>query len=115
MPIEKINWDKHDIVTCDDRGRATLGKEYANERVFVYIAEFPDRGELGSEPVDEDIQSVLTKMLSWADRNDIDTMTHLLDPINGIVTDKNGNRHRSPYSVENQGGMTQAVRREADE
>jgi len=102
MPVEKINWDKHDVVDCDDRGRATLGSEYANERVFVYVAEIPDAGEIPAESVGRDKSEVLSKMLSWANENDIETMTHLLDPINGIVTDKNGERHRSPYSLENQ-------------
>lgn len=102
MVRETIDWDKHDVVTCDDRGRATLGSEYSNERVFVYVVEMPDKDELG-ETVESDVSSVLTNMLQWADREGIDTMTHLLDPENGIVTDKNGNRHKSPYSVNNQG------------
>jgi len=99
MPVEQINWDKHDIVTCDDRGRATLGSEYANERVFVYVAEVPD----AADSMSDEKKRVLTKMAQWARENDIETMTHLLDPINGIVTDKSGEKHRSPYSLENQG------------
>lgn len=100
MPVEKIQWDKHDIVECDDRGRATLGSEFAGERVFVYVAEVPDGGELAGEPVNRDTSEVLSNMLSWARENDIETMTHLLDPETGIVTDKHGEEHQSPYSVE---------------
>jgi len=103
MPVEKINWDKHDIVTCDDRGRATLGSEYANERVFVYVAELPKMSDIADEPMGDEKKHVLTRMSKWARENDIETMTHLLDPINGIVTDKSGEKHRSPYSLENQG------------
>lgn len=99
MPVEKINWDKHDVVTCDDRGRATLGSEYADEKVFVYVAEMPDMDELAEEPVPDHISDVLGKMLSWADDNDIETMTHLLDPETGVVTDKQGNEHQSPHSL----------------
>jgi len=104
VPVEKINWDKHDVVECDERGRATLGSEYANERVFVYVAELPNVDELASpaQAPDDDTARVLGKMLSWARENDIDTLTHMLDPENGIVTDKHGERHRSPYSVNDQ-------------
>lgn len=98
MPIEKIRWDKHDVVECDERGRATLGSEYANERIFVYVAEMPDTDEL-TEPVPDEEQDVLSKMLSWARENDIDTMAHLLDPESGVVIDKQGNRHISPYAL----------------
>jgi hypothetical protein len=47
MPVENINWDKHDVVECDDRGRATLGSEYANERVFVHVAPVAECRECG--------------------------------------------------------------------
>lgn len=99
MPVEKINWDKHDVVTCDERGRATLGSEYADEKVFVYVAEMPDVDELAEEPVPDEISDVLGKMLKWADDNDIETMTHLLDPETGVVTDKQGNEHQSPHTI----------------
>jgi len=101
MPIEEIKWDKHDVVDCDERGRATLGSEYAGERVFVYVSELPDAKELPLErETPEEIRKTLTRMLSWARENDIDTMTHLLDPHSGEVTDKHGETHQSPYSVE---------------
>jgi len=98
MPVEKINWDKHDVVTCDERGRATLGTEYANERVFVYVSELPETDDLGEE-LPKKQQRVLSKMLKWANDNDIDTLTHLLDPFTGVVTDKDGNKHDSPYNL----------------
>jgi len=98
VPVEQIRWDKHDIVECDDRGRATLGNEYANERILVYLAELPDVDDLG-DPIPEEEKRVLSQMLSWAKENDIETMTHLLDPQTGIVTDKQGNKHKSPYGL----------------
>ena len=98
MPIDEIQWDKHDVVECDERGRATLGSEYANERVFVYISELPDADEVG-EPVPDAEKNVLSQMLSWARENGIDTMTHLLNPVTGVVRDKHGEEHQSPYSL----------------
>jgi len=68
MPVEKINWDKHDIVTCDDRGRATLGSEYANERVLVYVAELPKMSDIADEPMGDEKKRVLTKMSKWHEK-----------------------------------------------
>lgn len=100
MPVEKINWDKHDVVTCDERGRATLGSEYANERVFVYVAELPDMDELEPEPIPDEERDVLSSMLGWAHKNGIETMTHLLDPYTGEVTSKDGEVYQTPFSLE---------------
>ena len=96
MPIEKVHWDKQDVVSCDERGRATLGKEYANEQVFVYIAE-PLEVDEYIRPSDKE-REVLNKMVGWASDNvegwfDLDADT-------GIVTDKWGEEHQSPYGLE---------------
>jgi hypothetical protein len=95
MPIEKVNWDKQDVVSCDERGRATLGKEFADEQVFVWVAR-PDYGE--GERVSDEEQKVLNKMVSWASDN-VDEYFDL-DPHTGIVTDKWGEEHQSPFSLE---------------
>jgi len=95
MPIERIQWDKQDVVTCDDRGRATLGKEFANEQVYVYIAEI-DIPE--TNPVSDEEQSVLSDMAVWADEN-VDEYIDL-DARSGVVTDKYGEEYQSPYSID---------------
>jgi len=95
MPIEKIHWDKQDVVSCDDRGRATLGKEFANEQVFVYIAR-PDY-EAGTRVSDAE-EEVLSKMATWADKH-VDEFFDL-NAETGIVTDKHGEEFQSPYSLD---------------
>ena len=95
MPIEEIHWDKQDVVTCDERGRATLGKEFANEQVFVYVAEPPKIEDTIRPPERE--REVLTQMAQWAEEN-VDGYFDL-DPDTGIVTDKWGEEHQSPYSL----------------
>ena len=96
MPIEKVCWDKQDVVSCDERGRATLGKEFANEQVFVYIATTPDMED--TVRVSDEEQEVLDQMVGWAEIN-IDGYFDL-DPDTGIVTDKWGEEHQSPYGLE---------------
>lgn len=96
MPIEEIHWDKQDVVTCDERGRATLGKEFANEQVFVYVAEPPKIEDTIRPPERE--REVLGEMVQWADEQNIEHYFHL-DANTGIVTDKWGEEHQSPYSL----------------
>jgi len=95
MPIEQIQWDKQDVVTCDERGRATLGKEFADEQVYVYIAEI-DIPE--TNPIGDKEQAVLNDMVGWASEN-VDEWIDL-NARSGIVTDKYGEEHQSPYSLE---------------
>lgn len=95
VPVEEINWDKQDLVKCDERGRATLGSEFANEQVLVWIAEAPD---YGGEPVPGDLEDVLSNMLSWA--GDQDFEIYDLHPETGEVEDKHGELHESPYSYD---------------
>lgn len=99
VPIEKIRWDKQDVVTCDERGRATLGSEYANEQVFVWIAETPEPDELGERP-DKETRVVLSKMIQWA--NDEGITAFDLDSESGVITDKKGDNYQSPYSTEDE-------------
>jgi hypothetical protein len=100
MPIEEIHWDKQDVVTCDERGRATLGSEFADEQVFVYIAETPEVEEVHRP--DEEKRRVLSLMASWAIENVEDY--HDFDAETGIVRDKYGEEHQSPYSLEGEDG-----------
>lgn len=97
MPVESVNYDKHDVVTCDERGRATLGSEYANEQVFVYVAELPDPGEL-EEPSPEREREA-EKIAGWAVENNIPVMD--IDENEGTVKDKQGEWHQTPYGLEN--------------
>lgn len=97
MPVEEIDWDKQDIVKCDERGRATLGSEFADQQVYVWIAETPDFDEEYSRPPDE-FRDVLSKMASWASENDIDWYD--ADPERGVVIDKYGEEHETPHQVD---------------
>jgi len=100
MPIEKIQWDKQDVVSCDERGRATLGTEFADQQVFVYIAETSEVEDVHRP--DDETRRVLSKMAAWASDNVEDYFD--LDPDTGIVTDKYGEEHQSPYSLEGGNG-----------
>lgn len=96
MPIERIHWDKQDLVACDDRGRATLGSEFANKQVFVYIANTPDPDEL-VEPREAE-KDTLGQMVSWANEEldeDVDWID--LDAERGVVVDKYGEEYETPY------------------
>ena len=93
MPIETIAWDKQDVVSCDERGRATLGTEFADEQVFVWIARTPDADEL-VEPSDAE-KETLTNMASWASEN-VDKWFNLKAE-EGVVVDKRGNEYETPY------------------
>lgn len=99
MPVERIHWDKQDVVTCDERGRATLGSEYANEQVFVHVSELPEPDEL-ERPTDEEREE-LSSMAVWATENVEGWID--LDPKTGIVTDRYGEERQSPYGLENGG------------
>lgn len=95
MPIEKVNWDKYDVVSCDDRGRATLGKEFANKQLFVWIAEADvDNYE---KVINTDEKDELDKMVAWAEENVDDYVR--LRPSLGIVMDKEGNKYYSPFGL----------------
>lgn len=100
MPIEKIGWDKQDIVSCDERGRATLGSEYANDQVLVYIAETADMDEIQEwhEPSDREKEE-LGKMYEWAEENVENWFD--LHPDTGIVVDKYGEEYQSPHGLDN--------------
>lgn len=96
MPIERIVWDKQDVVRCDERGRATLGSEFAGEQVFVYVARPPDFDDY-VEPSPEEKQ-VLSKMATWANEN-VDEWFDL-KPREGVVVDKHGDEYECPHSYE---------------
>lgn len=98
MPVKEIQFDKQTVVSCDERGRATLGSEYANEKVFVYVAELPNPDELVKPPQDE--QRVLSQMHSWARKQEITVMDY--HPEDGTVEDENGEIHQTPFSTEEQ-------------
>lgn len=95
MPVEKVRYDKIDVVSCDERGRATLGTEFANEEVWVYIAELPDIEEL-EEPSGGE-RGVLMKMTDWAIENGINPMDW--DSELGVVKDKEGNQYQTPHAL----------------
>lgn len=99
MPLERINWDKQDVVKCDERGRATLGSEFADQQVFVWVAETPDfeddRPATGAE------KDVLTDMIGWANDKGIDWYD--LRPETGIVIDKQGEEYESPHQLDEAG------------
>ncbi len=53
--MELTDFDKLTTVEADDRGRVTIGSEFANETVQVCVLRYPDRDELeaAEEPSDE--------------------------------------------------------------
>lgn len=97
MAVEKIRFDKQDVVQCDDRGRATLGSEYANEQVYVYIAELPNPDDLAD--IGPERAEVAGRIAGWAMENDIPVMD--INEVEGTVQDKQGEWHQSPYGLEN--------------
>lgn len=94
MPLQRIDWDKKDVVRCDERGRATLGTEFAEEKVFVWIASIPN--DPGIEPSDAE-KKTLTRMATWAKEHVDEWLFDGLRPREGIVRDKYGEEHETPY------------------
>lgn len=104
MPISQIAWDKQDVVSCDERGRATLGSEFAEEQVFVWVARTPEPEDMVDVPDDE--KEVLAKMATWARENlDDDVAWFDLDAKGGVITDKYGEEYYTPYSLDFPEGM----------
>lgn len=97
MPLERVDFDKQDVVECDDRGRATLGTEFADEQVYVRVSELPDPDKL--EEPDPERERVAGKLAGWAVGNDIPVMD--IDEQRGAVQDKEGQWHDAPFSIDN--------------
>jgi hypothetical protein len=98
MKEKTHRFEKQDIVKCDDRGRATLGTEFAGKQVLVWVAPTPGLEE--TEPLDDDLHNIAAKMATWASEQGIDWYD--IQPRTGIVEDTDGEKHQSPYGVNNQ-------------
>lgn len=94
--MELTDFDGLTTATADDRGRVTIGSEFANENVEVYVRRTPDPEDLEEPPEDE--KKVLNQMYSWAFENDIEVYD--ARPDEGVVIDTDGEMHETPHKLE---------------
>lgn len=90
-----IQFEKQDIVKCDERGRANLGTEYADEQVIVWVAPTPDLDDM--QPMSPEEEKEAMQIMQWAEENDIDWFD--IDPYTGVVEDENGETVESPFGL----------------
>ena len=81
-----MNYEHADYLDTDDRGRVTLGNEFANSNVAVAWAEMPnpDPEEL-SEPSDAE-KEILGDLYQWGRDNGYSPID--FDPYNGRIYTK---------------------------
>lgn len=91
--MDVTNFDKVDVLTADERGRVTLGPEFANEQVWVAAVHTPGPDDLEEPTMFE--KRVLSKMAGWAIENGIEAADYR--PREGVVISTDGEKHETPY------------------
>ena len=100
------DFDKLDVVKADDRGRVTIGSEFANEQVQVCVNRLPDRDEL-EDDAPEEKKEIVGQMYQWAIQNGISPFD--ARPHEGVVIDTNGERHDAPYQFEESDSAAETI------
>lgn len=90
-------FDMVDTFSTDDRGRITLGSEWADTRVRVFVEDLHIDARDTERP-DEEVRAVLSDMARWARKNDHTPMGYR--PESGKVLTTDADWVDTPYSLE---------------